>query len=250
MDYGKCLRIIERGPPRIGEDYAIMEYGKSKSLIDVSFLFDDFFGEKYFGYGDGRDSFYPSSIRNRKIISGENIQYRFEMHEFAEAFFGKFSPKEIVDFLSPLFENGEDNEEFLDDLLKFEKRNYIAFPIRQNNRYRFFPLNFDVKELNDCIINVFPKSKKLSKKKIEFWYLPRIDIEHKDDIHDKDFSIPLPDVRAFSPHLNKLRLEMLKKMPRIILPITSFGRIGKLDIWELIKEYPIDVSNLEVMRKV
>ena len=256
-NFGKCLEVVERGPPRVGRDYAVLRVYRDKGLFDVSPFFDDFFLDRC----DGRDLHYQAPDFPRKVEGNGFADYQFNMYEFAETFFFHFSPKQMTEFLGYLLPDSSDSKEFLEDILRFEDRNLIAFPFYQNvsrsnnNQYRFLPINFCVDEMNKFIQEVIPKNGMLNRRYLNFWGIARQDLNEKiGEPKKSDFSIPISakggriDDKIYSSlYLEKLRREGIRRVPQIVFPTFS-GHLGSLDSWSFIRQYPVNLDNLEIVR--
>jgi hypothetical protein len=245
-NFGKCLEVIERGPPRRGKDYAVLRVDRQAGMFDLSCFFDDFF--------EDRDRYHFGRPQEPRCIqSDRHADYRFEMYEFAEAFFGKFSPKQMREFLGCLMPENTENNDFLKDVADFEKRNLVAFPFPQNLRpqkcqYCFLPVNFPVKEMDRQIESTICKSSRPKVSRVNYWYCVREDVKKPRKI---DFSRGIFDDwygKTREKCLDRLRRDCLERYPMIVFASPLCGSVLSLDIWSFIKEYPIDTSHLEIVK--
>ena len=245
-NFGKCLEVVDRGPLRIGKNYAVLRVDRKAGMFDLSCFFDDFFGDRD-RYHFGRPQ------EPRCIQSDRHADYRFEMHEFAEAFFGKFSPRQMGDFLVPLLTDNSENAEFLKEVIRFEERNLVAFPYIQNLRprkcqYCFLPINFPVKEMDRQIETTICRSQRPKVSSVNYWYCVREDVKKP---KKANFSRGIFDDwygKTGEKCLERLRRDCLERYPMIVFASPLCGSVLSLDIWSFIKQYPIDTSNLEIVK--
>ncbi len=239
-----CLEILAIS----GKKNSKIELGidRRKGIIDLSPWFEKAF--------ECRDYYHPKIDRIEKRKDYTTIS--FNMVEFAEAFFGRYGSKELVNFLNPHFVEGEFEKEFLGRADSFEKENRMAFFFclnmgRGDSWGYLVPHNLSLEELKESAKVALPKSYFRGRRHKEMsCHSSRKEIKEK--VGEKQVCGAL----FYKSHskgkfsLHALREKFLEQMsPLIIVPLTHIAWLTNLNYFDFIQDYDLDTSGLVVDKR-
>jgi hypothetical protein len=239
-----------------------------KILMDVKRIYpfdflNPFFKEHFRDHTEGWGG--AGDIRSFCQEEERSIRYSFPLQEFAEAFFGRYMPNQIVDFMKPIMEEDELSHDFLGLIKNFEKKHQIVIPFFYSNkrgfggpggidRYYLFPLNIQKEKLDNMIESCLNRSSlPPTRHKSIGIECDRVDVMRMVDpffkskmINTNLVSRPLKQGKGY---LGKLREEFIVRDPKIVICSPRNGRRGALDNFSLFgryyskedKEMPLDL---------
>lgn len=231
----RCLRIDAIGGGRLEQKIVLV--AKRAGNLDLNPALCKWLTDTI----DDRRNFQEKPI----IVEGKKeTSYELSLQRFAEAFFGRNSPKEVADFFAKWLEKGEFEEEFLNQVRGFEKRFKATIPViacsegarNYNTRSQiyFLPINFDKKEIN-ALIDSLPKGERPKKEFRDPLWTRRKGLSPKRQNLSKPIYFDFYDKRGDETAFMRVREKLLEQKPAI----TTYGQgwHDGLDIEQIIKNY-------------
>jgi len=193
----------------------------------------------------------------------DNPEIALSLFDFAQAFFGTYTPAQIAGYLEPLLISSGNSQRLLERVRGFETDYQIAILALQHKRSEaelrkacLYPINLGVGNINQLIRLNIPRKDLPKELRRDFypWYFG-----NRDDVDRRDLrklSIPFyftwrgyrdAERRVKSPH--HLVEALTCKEPRVIICHASTGP-ELADDFSMLYAYPeIDTSELAITRK-
>jgi hypothetical protein len=248
----KCLKITAIEFSEAFGGWIKLCYFRNESLIDIHPFFQEFFDE--------RDKIFnrdPGHNNRLKKIRNDYI-YHFSMVEFAEAFFGTYTPAQIAEFLNERLVRNSLSEAFIELITAFETKFKVAAMVPATYYYVgpsiprlfFYPINFSKEEMDELIFLHLSKNS-LPRDWFEVndsWYVgQRIDLLGGGDKEKLSRPIFYETEIASKRSVAYLRMCLLQQSPRVIFS-KPLGRL-KLNDFALLKWYNLPTEGLMLVKK-